>query len=55
MEIPLAKEFFYSLKQNALEIKDLKDFPLTAIVFSFNCLKEKSVYKITKDFPLSQL
>ena len=45
----------YSLKENALETKDLKDFPLAATAFFFNCLKEKSVYKITKDFPLSQL
>ena len=55
MENPLVKEFLYSLKENALETKDLRDFPLAATAFSFNCLKEKSVYKVTKDFPLGQL
>ena len=43
------------LKENALETKDLKDFPLAATAFSINCLKEKYVYKITKDFPLNRL
>ena len=28
------------------------EFPLGETVFSINCLKKKSVYKITKDFPL---
>ena len=39
--------------ENALETKDLRDFPLAATEFSFNRLKEKYVYEITKDFPLS--
>ena len=51
-ENALAKNFFCSLKENALETRDLKDFPLAATVFFFNCLKEKSLYKVTKDFPL---
>ena len=56
MENPLVKEFsFQFLKENALETKDLKDFPLTATAFFFNCLKEKSVYKVTKDFPLTSM
>ena len=32
-----------------------KDFPLGATAFFVNCLKEKSIYNITKDFPLSQV
>ena len=31
------------------------DFPLAATEFFFDCLKEKSVYKVTKDLPLDQL
>ena len=54
-ENALVKEFLYSLKENPLETKDLKEFPLAATAFFFNCLKEKSVYKVTKDFPLDQL
>ena len=37
------------------KIKDLKHFPLGATAFPIESLKEKSVYKETKDFPLSQL
>ena len=51
----LYSNFLYSLKENTLETKDLKDFPLATTAFSFNCLKEKSVHKVTKDFPLGQL
>ena len=51
----LVKEFALLLKENALETIDLMDFPLAATAYSFNCLKEKYVYKITKDFPLVQL
>ena len=43
------------LKENALETKDLKHFPLGATAFSIKCLEEKYVYSITKVFPLSQL
>ena len=50
MENPLAKEF--SLLLYALETKDQKDFPLGGTAFFINFLKEKYVYKITKDFPL---
>ena len=42
---------FKQLKENAL----VKDFPLAATAFFFKCLKEKSVYKVTKDFPLDEL
>ena len=47
------------LKENTLGLLSLKDFPLRSKensftkAFSFNCLKEKSVYKVTKDFPLT--
>ena len=51
----LVKEFFLSLKENPLETKDLKDFSLATKEFSINCLKENSLYKVTKDFALSQL
>ena len=49
------------LKENPLGLQSLKDFPLRSKVnsftkgFSIECLKEKYVYRITKDFPLSQL
>ena len=48
-----------SIKENALDLLSLKHFPLRrkennfAKVFFVNCLKEKSVYKVTKDFPLT--
>ena len=52
MENPLEKEFSLLLTgENPLA----KEFPLGATVFSINCSKEKSVYKTTKGFPLSQL
>ena len=52
MENPLAKEFSLLLKgKNPFS----KEFPSVATAFSINCLKEKSVYEIAKDFPLSQL
>ena len=54
-ENALVKDFLYSSKKNALENKDLKNFSLAATAFFFNCLKEKSVYKVTKYFPLDQL
>ena len=54
-ENALVKEFPLLLMDNALEVEDLKDFPLAATAYSFNCLKEKSVHKVTKDFPLVHL
>ena len=50
-----SKGIFFISKGNTLETKDLKDFSLADTAFSFNRLKEKSVYKVTKDFPLGQL
>ena len=47
--------FFYLLKENALETKDLKHFPLGATAFSIDCLKEKYVNKVMKDLPLGQI
>ena len=47
------------LKETPLGLQSLKYFPLRCKensftkAFSFNCLKEKSVYKVTKDFPLT--
>ena len=50
MENPLVMNFLYYLKESALQTKDLKDFFSATTT---NCLKEKSVYKITKDFPMA--
>ena len=48
---PLAKEFSLLLKGKYFREK----FLLAATAFFFNCLKEKSVYKVTKDFPLTSM
>ena len=56
MENPLVKEFSLLLKGKCFREKDLKHyFPLGPTAFSINGFKEKSVYKVTKDFPLIQL
>ena len=55
MENALSSEFSLLLKGKCFIDKRSKQFCFRATTFSINCLKEKPVYKATRDFPLGQL
>ena len=54
MENALAKEFSSLLEGKCFRDSRSKGFSFSATAFSFNYLKEKSVYEVTKDFPLGK-